>query len=216
MMEKSGYVIFDFDGTVANSFKLAIEIAQVVLERHKYPVPSVEEFYSMRELSATQLLRYMKVSPRHIPSMVRMVRKLLRANEKVVLPISGIDRVLARVSKEHHVAIISSNTPDVIEEFLSQHKLRKYIDEVVGTVGLFQKSPALRKFVRQHDVARDEVVYIGDEVRDVEAAHRAKLKVISVGWGYNSSTRLAKAKPNVLVENTDELIGAIDQLLTTS
>ncbi|NCT57207.1 MAG: HAD hydrolase-like protein [Legionella sp.] len=48
--------------------------------------------------------------------------------------------------------------------------------------------------------------YIGDEARDVEAAHAAKIKSLAVSWGFNSYSRLVQANPNQLVTNIEQLL----------
>ena len=41
-------------------------------------------------------------------------------------------------------------------------------------------------------LGRDEVVYIGDEARDIDAAQKVGIPIISVTWGFNSSDVLSR------------------------
>ena len=50
------------------------------------------------------------------------------------------------------------------------------------------------------------MIYIGDETRDIEAAHDAKIKIIAVTWGLNSRQILTKYKPEWLVNAPDDVI----------
>jgi len=52
-------------------------------------------------------------------------------------------------------------------------------------------------------------VYVGDEVRDIEAARKVGIKVIVVGWGFNKTRRLKAAKPNFFVTRPSQLVAAV-------
>lgn len=47
---------------------------------------------------------------------------------------------------------------------------------------------------------------MGDEIRDIDAAKKTGIKVIAVGWGFNSPQALAAQNPNFLIERPQELI----------
>ena len=47
---------------------------------------------------------------------------------------------------------------------------------------------------------------MGDEIRDIDAAKKTGIKVIAVGWGFNSQEALAAQNPNFLIERPQELI----------
>lgn len=47
--------------------------------------------------------------------------------------------------------------------------------------------------------------YVGDEVRDVEATHAAKINSLAVSRGFNSNAKLKQASPTQLINNFDEL-----------
>lgn len=51
-----------------------------------------------------------------------------------------------------------------------------------------------------------EVIYVGDETRDVEAAKKVGVKVIAVTWGINSEKILRKQNPDYLIVKPKELI----------
>ena len=51
----------------------------------------------------------------------------------------------------------------------------------------------------------EEMVYIGDEIRDIKASKKAKVPVASVSWGFNSAESLAEAEPDHLLHHPEEL-----------
>ena len=48
-------------------------------------------------------------------------------------------------------------------------------------------------------------IYVGDETRDVEAARKAGVQIIAVGWGLNSRASLLLQNPDFIVDSPEEL-----------
>ena len=72
------------------------------------------------------------------------------------------------------------------------------VDKIITNNNIFGKDKLLRKMGRQF-------VYVGDEVRDVEACKKAGVKMIGVTWGFNTKEALKKAGADYLVDNRTEL-----------
>ena len=60
--------------------------------------------------------------------------------------------------------------------------------------------------IKQNHLLKKEVLYIGDEVRDVVAAHKAGVDIAAVGWGINDWKTLADEEPTHQVAKPDELL----------
>jgi phosphoglycolate phosphatase len=60
--------------------------------------------------------------------------------------------------------------------------------------------------VSNHGLDRNHVLYIGDETRDIEAAHKAGVRVAAVTWGYNNAEMLKRFSPDYLVSRPHELL----------
>ena len=63
------------------------------------------------------------------------------------------------------------------------------------------KAKKIKKVLRKHDIKPSEMLYIGDEVRDIEACHKVGVDVIAVKWGYNTPAALEKCKPTFMIES---------------
>ncbi len=106
------------------------------------------------------------------------------------------------------LAILSSNNEETIRAFLTDHDLA-YFDAVKGKISLFDKARFIRRFLRKMDIPAESALYVGDEIRDVEAAKKAGIPVIAVGWGYDEASLLASAHPDEFVQRPDELTETI-------
>ena len=107
--------------------------------------------------------------------------------------------------------VISSNSHQNVEAYLQAQEVDEYFDRVYGGVGLFGKTRALRKVIKQNKVDRQACFYIGDEVRDMQAAHRAHIRAVAVAWGYNDVSVLQTEKPFAIAKHPSELIKILAQ-----
>jgi phosphoglycolate phosphatase len=68
----------------------------------------------------------------------------------------------------------------------------------VGYPRLFGKGKALRRIVRAERLDSSEVLYVGDEVRDIEAARKARVASAAVTWGLNTEAILRAGGPDLV------------------
>ena len=112
----------------------------------------------------------------------------------------------------HELFIVSSNSVKNVRAFLHHHNLHTYFLEIYGGVGMFGKASALRQLLREQHLEAKEAVYIGDELRDVQAAQAIKLPVIAVTWGFARPASLNRLKPTALANSPDDIIGLVGEL----
>jgi len=113
---------------------------------------------------------------------------------------------LNNLSKKYDLGIISSNSESNIKSFLDKHNLTSLFSYIHTDSSLFGKHTILKKFCRKFKIEYSNVIYIGDEDRDILAAKKMKIKVVSVTWGYNDKSLLEKEKPDYLVEAPKQIL----------
>ena len=207
-------IIFDFDGTIANSFAVVVQIMQDLT--HRKEVMTAEELEKLRGMNVLGITRELHIRPWRVPMYVAVGRRRMRKHMHEIPIYPGIQGVFQDLSKDHDIYIMSSNSAQNITKFLTQHELNGYFKKIYGNVGLLGKASVLRRIMKQNGIASTDVVYIGDEVRDVEGSKLAGVPVVAVGWGYNNVEVLARHNPDKLVQNMSELSGAIRSLLRSS
>lgn len=205
-------LVFDFDGTIADTFQLAIDIARQGLIEFGYQSFGESEIPELREMSVTQLIRRFKINPIHLPKMARYARKKLKHNYHEVMPVKNMVRSIDSIRKEFTVGIVSSNDEALIRMFMKDFGLKRKVDFVKGGVGIFEKKRALKKVLKETNAKTSDCYYIGDEIRDIEAAKRVGINSISVTWGFNGSNILEKNNPDYIVNSPSELLKLINGL----
>ncbi|HUC90221.1 MAG TPA: HAD hydrolase-like protein [Patescibacteria group bacterium] len=197
--------IFDFDGTIADSFGLGVDISQEILKRDNKLAKS--EVAKLRGLSARQVIKQMGIRWWQLPPLMTQGRKAMNARLGEVLPFEQLVSVLRQLHQDgHQLMVLSSNSHINVGQFLETNNLRDCFDHIYGNASLFNKAAKLRKIVRENHLHTNQCWYVGDEVRDIAAAHSAKMPCIAVGWGFNNAKALQAAKPAVFIKEPKQLL----------
>ena len=199
-------LIFDFDGTLADSFELAMDI---VYELTGIPRQSPEQIAHLKRLPVLKAARELHIPLRMAPRFMIKGRQLMQARMAEVHAFPGIPETL-RTLHEHgyHLLVISSNSEQNVRIFLRANKLESYFDGVYGNASIFNKALTLRRVLRRNRLDAKECFYIGDEVRDIVAARKAGLTPMAVTWGYQATDTLAEQQPHALIDHPTDLVHA--------
>ncbi|GAE34007.1 hydrolase [Halalkalibacter akibai JCM 9157] len=112
----------------------------------------------------------------------------------------------------YQTAIISSNSKEVIKQVLRRHRIRT-ISQILSSSAIFGKDQLIRKFLKEHRLKPSEVVYVGDEQRDIVACKSAGIKVIWVSWGYDAKELIQSQNPDFLVDSPGEILDIVFEQL---
>jgi phosphoglycolate phosphatase len=203
-------IIFDFDGTIADSFDY---VAGFLADEAGAGPLSEARKQELHGLSMAAMARHFGHSWWRLPGLLFKGRRQMKGVIKRLQPFSGITTVIEKLHAEgHELFIVSSNSVQNVKTFLHHHGLHTYFLEIYGGVGLFGKAPALRKLLRDQHLESKNAVYIGDELRDVQAAQSIKLPIIAVTWGFARPADLEALKPTALATTPSELVQLLEEL----
>jgi phosphoglycolate phosphatase len=198
-------LIFDFDGTLANSFPWFLGCINEAAARFRFRPIAPEEVDPLRSLGARQLMRHLRVSPWKLPLVARWMRRRMAAELGVVPLFGGVRALLEELDRRGvRLAVVSSNSAATVRRALGPHAT--LLGQVEGGASLFGKARRLRKVVRASGVRAEEVLCVGDEIRDAEAARRAGLAFGAVGWGYTHPDALRATRPALFFERVDDIL----------
>lgn len=207
--QKPQVIIFDFDGTIANSFDAVVEIFYELTKRPR--IEDEAEIARLRRMPAIKIAKEMHITPFQASRLIIKGRKMMTKHLDEVPLFNGVGQAIKALhAKGYPLYIMSSNSTQNVEYFLASHNLRKYFVKVQGGVGLLDKAGALRKVMRQNHLDPALCAYVGDEARDIDAAKKAKVYMISVGWGYNDPSLLRGQRPDSLISHPRELVTVLE------
>ena len=105
---------------------------------------------------------------------------------------------------------MSSNSVENINTILSNNELNQYFESIVGGVGVFGKTIALKSTIKKYKIDKKTCIYIGDEVRDIKASNKVGLPIISVIWGFNGEQILSSNKPDFIAKEPADIVRIIE------
>ena len=70
---------------------------------------------------------------------------------------------------------------------------------------MLEKDKVIKRVLKHERLDPSSAIYVGDEVRDIEAAKRLGMPCAAVAWGYNSDVLLASYAPMVVVRTPKQL-----------
>jgi len=197
-------VIFDFDGTIADSFEVFVETIAEVL--HRKPL-TPEELDYLRGSSLAEIQHYFQIKPWQKPGILLRGRHEVANKMDRVHMFEGMDEVLRSISeKDHTIFILSSNSKDSIQTFLDKYHLDPYVSGIYGGISVTGKAGHLRQLLTQENLRAEDAIYVADEVRDIEATQKVGMQCISVAWGYSTLNSLREHTPSAIVSTPTELI----------
>ncbi len=205
-------ILFDFDGTIADSFDHFLEIVGVLSDKYhlnKVPPNEINEF---RSEGAINVLRKLKIPIYKIPFIAHDMKKLQKEKMLEIKPFKNIPEVLNELKKMgFKLGILTSNARENVLEFLEINNISVF-DYIYDNASLFGKDRTINKFVKSQNVQKENIIYVGDEIRDIHGCQKAEVKIISVSWGFNSKEGLEKNNPDYLIDKPEEILKIIKNL----
>ncbi|WP_088894372.1 HAD-IA family hydrolase [Leptolyngbya ohadii] len=206
-------IVFDFDGTIADSLEIFIKTANQLAEDYGYAPVAASQVPLFRTFSARKMIRYLGIPAWKLPFYLQRFRQELSQFIPDLQFIPGMREALLELHQQgYRLGIVTSNSSENVACFLQLQEMSHLFEFVDGAQILSGKAWVLRKLVRLNRTESQQLVLVGDEVRDVKAAKRAGLASIAVSWGLNDRTILLAAAPDALIDRPDQLSAAIIQI----
>lgn len=184
-------VIFDFDGTLADSQPWFESVFNDVGERYGLRRIEVSEREFLRRLDAQQFLAHLGVPLWKLPFIARHMRALKTESLDEISLFSGVEGLLRDLSEAGlELAIVSSDTEANVRKVLGPANAA-LVTDYACSASLLGKQTKFRRVLRRAGVRPDEALAIGDEIRDAKAARATGIDFAAVGWGYAAPDALA-------------------------
>ena len=204
-----GLVIFDFDGTLADSFAWFLSAWNSVAPTRGLRPVEPAQLDEYRGLGVREMMRALDVPLLKVPALMTAMRREMSRNLAQVQLFDGAGALLAGL-RRHGVrcAIVSSNTQANVEHILGR-KYAAMIDHFACGASLLGKRRKFREVLAAVDVPCGKTLCVGDELRDADAAAAAGLDFIGASWGFATPAALAAASPLAPAASFDELFARV-------
>ena len=202
---KHKVVIFDFDGTIANTLDSIIDIMNNLSDEFGFRKIREEDIQYLRGENPREILKYLGISLFKLPFVIRKARREINSHIALLSP--SVELLpLMRLLKENNcqIGIVTTNIEENVRKFLHANNLDQF-DFFYTAKKVFGKDRAISKILKDMNLEKSQVYFVGDEVRDIEAGQKAGIKTVAVSWGYNTKDALAKEHPDYLIDSPMEL-----------
>jgi phosphoglycolate phosphatase len=201
-------VIFDLDGTLADSFPWFKSILNDVTDRYRLRQVQEHDIEMLRHASTREILDYLEVRWWKIPLIARYMRRLKTAHAASIPLFPGVDTMLTTlVAGGIRLALVSSDTEANARDKLGRSAA--LFSEFDCSASIFGKSQKFRRVVQRAGVDPKQVLAIGDETRDIEAARLAGISCGAVTWGYAAPRALIDRKPDLVFDRMEQITQAL-------
>lgn len=203
------YIIFDFDGTLVDSKEVVLSVYNELAQKHKFKMMNEEDIENFRRLSARERLKELKLPMYKIPFWAREFYSLYSHKIKDLLLFEEVREVLDELNNRgYDLAVISSNSEANIKEFLQKNKI-EYIKQILCSEKILGKDKVIKEFLRTNKLRNHEIIYIGDEERDIVACKKNGVKIIWVEWGLDVIDTVKKECPDYVAKRPVDILEII-------
>lgn len=199
-------IVFDFDGTLADTLQETMVILNELAAEYGFRRMEKHHVHDAKRMTVGQFARFLGIPSWKVPRLLTKGKRRLTERLETIQPFEGIPDALNEL-KPHvdHLGILTSNSVKNVEFFAENHGLVDFAF-VMSCKKLMGKARYLKAIAKTHRISPREILYVGDEIRDIEAANRAKVPVAAVTWGFNAPDALEEAVPDYLISDPAELV----------
>jgi len=195
MRMKYRLAIFDFDGTLADSFPFFIQVFNQLAEQYGFNGIEPDLAPTYRSYDARQIMERVGMPAWKLPLVAKNFISLMRQNASSIPLFEHTDEMLLHLANNGvTLAIVSSNSYDNVSQILGPAN-KRLISQFECGMSIFGKSIRIRKVLKKTGVPSSEAIYIGDQVTDLEAARKEKVAFGAVSWGYGTIESLREHFP---------------------
>ena len=209
-MNKKKAVVFDFDGTLSNSFPLvAGKITEAIAMFRKEELTEEENNSIYGPTEEGIILKLIKDKGEAKECFLRYL-DLYNEYHEELLPdfIPGIRELLEELNKRNvPVFLLTGRSKESTMITLTKFNAFKYF-KAIYTGGLYGevKEELLNELASIHHYNKEDLVYIGDSLHDVPQCRRANVDIISVSYANTDSyEKLEEINKGNVAKTVEEL-----------
>jgi len=214
-------IVFDWDGTLADSVAKIIQCKHFLACKYHLPLPSDKLIKSVLGMKFEDALAkcFPSLSAEKLALLGQEYHELMRQDHYQAKIFPGISSLLGILKKRGiKLAIATSKDKHEMDKAIEYNNLAGMFDIICCGKEYEEKPhPAMLHYIMQEFESQpSECLMIGDTLTDIAFATNAKVKILCVTFGAHSKNILQKNNPFGFIEQWPELIKVIDGLCPTT
>jgi len=159
---KKSFILFDFDGVIADSFQLAFEVQKMVCPHltediyRKRLEGNINDWENPINIHTKECRHDIDFFTEYIPRM---------KNEVQIVP--EMKEIITELEKNYTLIVVSSTITSPIQEFLEKHDLASHFTQIMGNDIHKSKVEKIKMVFEKHDISSNNCVFITDTLGDM-------------------------------------------------
>ncbi len=207
-------IIFDFDGTLADTRELIVKTNQEVQRRMGFPVCPAPKIIATIGLPLKEgiMAMYPQLSPEDLDPWVVVYREVFDQMKTQIVPelFHGVAHTLAKMHEAGLVlTVASSRGAKSLNDFLQEMGIAQYFSYVLGAGDVTHAKPnpePVLKTMKELGFQPSETLVVGDMPVDIQMGLGAGAFTCGVTYGNSSRQELQEAGANYVIDDFNELI----------
>ena len=201
--------IFDFDGTLCDSFPWFMGAVNVAADRFGFRRIEPHDVETLRGWEAGQIAAHLGMPMWKMPFIARHMRKQMAGETGALSLFPGVERMLRELSDAGvALAMVTSNSEANVRRVLGEQNAALFGHYGCGA-SILGKRPKLRQVLRASGVPPAETLCIGDEIRDLHAARAEGIPFGAVTWGFANADALRAHAPEEMFDSVEEIVARL-------
>lgn len=213
-------VAFDWNGTVFADTYAILDSVNEVLKSLKLKSANLKTFQKHFDVPVTRTYLGLGIPGEVINSKVSEITQTFHSSYErraaKVRTRAFVRQLLEWLSENNINSIIFSNhINEPIRRQLKRLKIERYFSDVLANLSLDSsykernKQNKLRKYIKENNLLKNEVMVIGDTVEEMEIGRVLGVMTVALTHGNCSIARLKAAKPDYLIGSLKDVIDII-------
>jgi len=196
--------IFDFDGTLADSFPFFLSILDELADKYHREHVSPEQLGELRKMTTPELLKFFHFPMWRLPFIGRNVNNQMSQNINQISLFEGMEALIQDLASLGMVlVVVSSNSYENVVRVLGENA-SLFTHFECGSA-LMGKKKRFKRVLEKLNVDPTEVISIGDEIRDLEASKKMDIAFGAVTWGFNDPEAFVSRDPDHIFYSVSDI-----------
>ncbi len=207
-MQNRKFVLFDFDGVIADSYAVAWETAQTMCKRVTEAEYKKAFEGNVHERHDDMMSADHGPDCRHDLDWFGIFTPMFEERTRLF---DGMSELIENLSHAYILIIVSSTITSPIQGFLEKHHIGRYFSEVMGADVHTSKHEKIKMIFAKYGTSATRCIFITDTLGDMLEAKKENVAAIGVSWGFHPEETLAKGDPFRIVEKPEDIPVAISE-----
>ena len=211
-------VIFDFDGTLADTKENIILTFQMTMKELGVEIKSRQECAATIGLTLEDAFKvlYPGMAAEKYILLRDTYRRIFKENRKILVPglFPEVMETLEELRRRGYLmSIASSRQSPSLQSFLEDMKIAHLFEYAVGGDNVEHPKPApdaVLQILRHYNLSAEEAFVVGDMPFDINMATNAGVKSCGVTWGNADAAQLKESGANYIIDKMSQLLDILN------